>query len=560
MEKNSNKLLLIVLVLFGIIAFSSASFAATPEQIEAADQKGLENLTASQNPDGSWGTYETAGTTGLAVLKLETRATELGKSPFDPTYDYSDNVTAGLDYLFSTAHIYTILASDWLTPTSNPDSNGNGIGVRFYAAADGTRHTNYATGIVLAAICAGKDPNRVVNVPGSPVNGWTYGRVAQEIVDYFAAVQINSGTGRGGWYYEAYDNGVSDNSISGYVNLGLIYATSPAYHYESTIPTFLKPELNIWVDYIQNDVNGDPEDGGSGYSNPNSWVNVLKTGTLLQQMAFLGDTIETQRVKDAIDYIVRHWDDANWDPGWKGYAPSTPANADYQATFNLMKGLLSFNLKTIGTNIDWYDQFATAIVAQQNADGSWPYTNWAGHPLSTTWALLTLEKAAPPAKVADIALTKTVNNTQPVVGNTIQYTLIINNRGPDPATDVTATERLSANLQFVSAIPSKGTYNPATGIWTIGNMTNGESVNLILNALVLNPGPIVNEANAMALEFDPDLFNNRATQTIEALAEPEPPEVEAAGTIGMQKTGIPLALMALAIIMVIGGMIVPKRK
>jgi uncharacterized repeat protein (TIGR01451 family) len=555
--KNSKKILFTVLVLFGVIAFSSASFAATAEEIAAADEKGLENLTASQNPDGSWGTYETAGTTGLAVLKLETRANELGKSPFDPTYEYSDNVTAGLDYLFSTAHIYTIQPSDWPTTTSNPDSNGNGIGVRFYATADGSHHTNYATGIVLAAIVASEDPNRIVNVPGSPVNGWTYGQVAQEVVDYLAAVQINSGTGRGGWYYEAYDYGVSDNSISGYVTLGLIYATSPAYNFESTIPTFLKPELNIWVDYIQNDVNGDPEDGGSGYSSPDSWVNVLKTGSLLEQMAFLGDTLETQRVKDAIDYIVRHWDDASWDPGWKG-GGSWPDNAEYQATFNLMKGLSSFNLETIGTNIDWYDQFTTAIVAQQNADGSWPSVYWASHPLSTTWALLTLEKAAPPAKTADLELTKTVNNTQPLVGNTIQYTLIINNRGPDPANEVTATEKLSANLQFVSAVPSKGTYDPLTGIWNIGTMANGESVNLVINAIVLNPGPIVNEANATALEVDPDLTNNRATLTIQA--QVEPPEVEAAGTIGMQKTGIPLALMALAIILVLGGMVIPKRK
>lgn len=532
-----------VLVLFGVIALSSGSFAATADEIATADEKGIENLTGSQNPDGSWDpSYYNPGATGLAVLKLETYATENGQLPLDPSYKYSTNVSKGLDVLFSNAVIVPITNQ----LPGNPDTNGNGIGVRMAG-----EEYNYHTGIALAAIVASKAPNQVVNVPGSPVNGWTFGQVAQEIVDFFAFAQQDDGPGEGGWAYEA-NEGFGDNSVSGYVTLGLVYATSPAYGFNSVLPTFVKPELSKWIDQIQNDVNGDTDDGGSGYTDPSSWVNVLKTGTLLEQMAFVGDTTDTQRVKDAIDYIVRHWEDTNWNPGWKG-----TTIADYQATFNLMKGLSSFNLETIGTNIDWYDQFTTAIVAQQNPDGSWPTTNWAGHPLSTSWALLTLEKAAPPAKVADIALTKTVNNTQPVVGNTIQYTLIINNRGPDPANDVTAVEKLSTNLQFVSATPSKGSYDPTTGIWTIGIMANGESVNLVINAIVLNPGPIINEANATALEFDPDLTNNQATQTIEAQ---DVPEVEAAGTIGMQKTGIPLALMALAIIMVLGGMIVPKRK
>ncbi len=36
-----------------------------------------------------------------------------------------------------------------------------------------------------------------------------------------------------------------------------------------------------------------------------AWVNMLKTGNLLQQMAFVGDTVSTPRVQDAIDYLVR---------------------------------------------------------------------------------------------------------------------------------------------------------------------------------------------------------------------------------------------------------------
>ncbi|NIO11540.1 MAG: hypothetical protein GTO40_27380, partial [Deltaproteobacteria bacterium] len=86
---------------------------------------------------------------------------------------------------------------------------------------------------------------------------------------------------------------------------------------------WVKDELDIWIDYIQNDVDGDTYDGGSGYTHPNSWVNILKTGNLLQQMALVGDISTTGRVLDALDYMHRHWDDPNQDPGWKGNGGSS---------------------------------------------------------------------------------------------------------------------------------------------------------------------------------------------------------------------------------------------
>lgn len=549
--KKNKKFLVMFLVLFGVIAFSSASFAATAEEIENSTTTGTGWLADQQNADGSFGTSDQIGTTDFAVLKLETHATENGISPFDPNYQYSDEVQDGLNYLFAQAKTVSI----GVQPDGNPDSNGDGLGVYFGSSVNDYR-VIYQTGIALAALTASEAPERVVNVPGSPVNGQTYLQVAQNVVDFLAWAQTDSGVRDGGWYYIP-NAGTSDNSVSGYAVLGLVYATSPANGFNCIVPAFVKTELNIWADYIQSDTTG-----GSGYTDPEDYyANVYNTGNLIVEFAFLGDDATSTRVTAAINYLVTNWNAPGSgynDIGWRETTPTDITN--YIATYSIMKAVQTFNLNTIG-GIDWYQDFANAIIPEQNANGSWPISKWATNPaLSTAWALLTLEKAAPPVKAADLELKKSVNNTKPVVGNTIQYTLVINNRGPDPANDVTAMEILSTNFQFVSAIPSKGTYDPVTGIWNIGTMANGESVNLIINALVLNPGPIVNEANATALEFDPDLTNNRATQTIEALAAPEPPEVEAAGTIGMQKTGIPLAFIALAIIMVLGGILVPKRK
>jgi uncharacterized repeat protein (TIGR01451 family) len=162
--------------------------------------------------------------------------------------------------------------------------------------------------------------------------------------------------------------------------------------------------------------------------------------------------------------------------------------------------------------------------------------------------------------VSDLSLTKEVNDTKPVVGDTLEYLLTVNNLGPDAATGVSVTEPLASGLQFLSAVASQGTYDPDTGIWDIGTLANGESATLTINALVETAGEIVNEANVQALAYDPNLSNNQASQTIEAQAESVEPEPVEAATVAMQKTGVPIAFMVLAVLLMLGGIVIPKRK
>jgi hypothetical protein len=365
--------------------------AATSSEIENAVEIGVNWLAGQQNADGSWGTAEKVAVTGFAVLKLESYAIEQGfDSPLDPLYIYNQEVKNGLNYIFSQALTIPITVQ----PAGNPDTNGDGIGVYFGGGA----HQIYNAGIALIAIAASRIPNEIVNVMGSPVNTWTFKQVAQDVVDYLAWGQTDFGSGRGGWNYVPHDNNGprSDNSNSGWVTLGLAFAE---FYFTNTIPQFVKDELNIWINYIQNDDNG-----GSGYDSPTYWVNILKTGNLLQQMEFYGDTAATTRVQNAINYIVTHWNDPNPDPGWRG----TPTN--YQATFTLMKGLESLGVDIIN-GIDWFDEISTALVAEQNQDpaspnyGSWPSTcAWGNNILCTAWALLTLEKVTTPPPTRGIML------------------------------------------------------------------------------------------------------------------------------------------------------------
>ncbi len=379
-------------VLFTSIFTALPAFAATDDEIEASIVAGLDWLAGIQNPDGSWPGYEPVARTGLAVLKFIDRAKEIGENPFEVEYQYHVQVVNGLDYIFTNAYTMAIAPQ----PAGNPDTNGNGIGVYFVF---GAWHHSYTTGICLMAIGSADSCADMLGIPSpvvavGPLTGWTYEDVIQDTVDYLAFGQNDGGWEQGGWGYQHNNVDWSDNSNTGWVTLGLGYALASG----AMIPQFVYDELEVWIDYIQNPVDGDPDDGGSGYTAPDNWVNMLKTGNLLYQMALVGYPAEDQRVIDAIDYQERRWDDANWDPGWKGPSNMGDDWAHHQATFCIMKGFEAYGIDLIDLDdddipeFDWFDDISRRIVQTQNPNGSWFYDDWGDDILSTTWALLTLER------------------------------------------------------------------------------------------------------------------------------------------------------------------------
>ncbi|MFC2004948.1 carboxypeptidase regulatory-like domain-containing protein [Chloroflexota bacterium] len=391
----------------------------TRDTVEAAIADGITWLAAQQNPAGPWGNYWEVTKTALAVLKLETHATSANLSPFDPAYQYSGNVTAGLDFLFANAHI-----TDITTQTAgDPDTNGNGWGIYFRSPTyppDKTHNYDiYETSIAVMAIAASANSTREVNVPGSPVDGWTYATVAQDVVDYLAWSQTDWGYGRGGWNYEPMNNqgNRSDQSNSGWASLGLSYAEN----FGSSIPGFVRDELDYWIDYIQDDI-----DGGSYYSgiSDEMGTSILRTGNLLQQMAFVGNTENTTRVQSAIAYLVNNWDE-NHDPGWRG-DPTC-----YHATYTTMKGLEAFDIETIDS-INWYQDFTDALLSEQTADGWWQVSCFddGERILSTEWALLTLQKTtAPTIEKPDLVISEKHEEWVDKEAGTYQVYFTIKNRG-----------------------------------------------------------------------------------------------------------------------------------
>jgi hypothetical protein len=334
-----------------------------PDKCRDAAEKGVVWLVSQQNANGSWasaGGYGNAAT-GLSVVKLETYAIEKGISPFDPNFVYRNQVIAGLNYLF-TQLVTVPLAAQY-------DMNSDGLGVRM------SGESNYNNAIALMAITAGRGVTQVVNVPGSQVDGWTYERVAQDMVDAFAECQVAS---QGGWRYSCPSYN-SDNSVSQYVTLGLEYAEHPDYSFMATIPQFVRNGLANWVAFIQDG------SGGSSYASPGDWVNPYKTGALLQQHALLHHDSTTPPVQAALNYLNDHWNE-----------PIGSSPADYMAMWSIMKGLVAQQVNTVGAH-DWYQEYCDVLVAQQQGNGSWPASGYdaTGGILATDWALLVLEKAAP---------------------------------------------------------------------------------------------------------------------------------------------------------------------
>ncbi len=91
--------------------------------------------------------------------------------------------------------------------------------------------------------------------------------------------------------------------------------------------------------------------------------------------------------------------------------------------------------------------------------------------------------------LADLSLTKVVNNPAPNVGDTLTYTLNLANLGPSSATGVQVTDLLPGGLTFVSATPSQGSYNSSTGLWTVGTVTTSSPQTLVLQARVVGSQP-----------------------------------------------------------------------
>lgn len=186
------------------------------------------------------------------------------------------------------------------------------------------------------------------------------------------------------------------------------------------------------------------------------------------------------------------------------------------------------------------------ITALVNATGQ--MINWANEANATINVPTT----------ANLTITKTANPTKLTVGQKVTFTIKVTNNGPDTATGVFVKDKLPSGLTYLSYSSTKGSYNAGTGIWTIGNMNAGTSETLNMIALTKAAGSYENIAIVGSNSINPG--NNSSTSTI-VVNKPGSNGTPVHGkTVPLQRTGIPLAYAALAMIMILAGYLIPKRK
>ncbi len=112
----------------------------------------------------------------------------------------------------------------------------------------------------------------------------------------------------------------------------------------------------------------------------------------------------------------------------------------------------------------------------------------------------------------DLSLTKTVDNSTPIIGTTVVFTVTVANAiGYRPATGVVVSDLLPDGYVYV-ADDGGGSYVPATGVWTVGTVASGASRSLQITARVLATGNHVNAAEVTAAN-EPDANDVRGDGT-----------------------------------------------
>ena len=87
---------------------------------------------------------------------------------------------------------------------------------------------------------------------------------------------------------------------------------------------------------------------------------------------------------------------------------------------------------------------------------------------------------------ADLVTEKTLlsGDSTPAEGDSVTYVITVTNNGTAQATGVSLTDQLPAGITFTGASVSQGSYNSATGLYTIGTLNDGAVATIQLTGTV----------------------------------------------------------------------------
>ena len=159
---------------------------------------------------------------------------------------------------------------------------------------------------------------------------------------------------------------------------------------------------------------------------------------------------------------------------------------------------------------------------------------------------------------ASLSITKTASPVKLHIHEAVIFTLIVQNHGPDTAVSVYVDDKLPKGLKYLSSNANYGSYDPSTGIWTIGDLPNGTTAVLTMKCGVEVLGLLQNHAHVYSSTYDPILYPTSAAAGVSATPQQVPNKNGKTSnrnerTVPMQPTAVPFAAFLLAVIMIVGG-------
>src|SRR5207253_5564478 len=171
----------------------------------------------------------------------------------------------------------------------------------------------------------------------------------------------------------------------------------------------------------------------------------------------------------------------------------------------------------INFNVEGANNTSGTGLTNESGDATFTYTGFepGADAISACFDERTCDHASktwlPRGAGADLALTKTADVGSVAPGGRINYTLLVENHGPDAATGVSLSDALPENVTFVSSSASQGSCsNTDCSLGTIGA---GGSATVTITVTAQTIGDATDNATVSANEFDPDTGNNSASLT-----------------------------------------------
>lgn len=141
------------------------------------------------------------------------------------------------------------------------------------------------------------------------------------------------------------------------------------------------------------------------------------------------------------------------------------------------------------------------------------------------------------------------------LGDYVTWILSVENKGPDIAKNVKVFNQLPDGLRYIKHTATKGTFNPKTGIWNVGNLSVDEGeVFLKILTQSFSVGEKINKAKLTTDTVNLNENNSYEEEEIDVFERPGTSESNAvyagSAAAAMPPTANPIALIVISLFMI----------